>query len=163
MHIDFNIQRKNVTFIPSDELLENLENYRNEILSMREICGCITISDGASNCVIEDELRALIYNFCLLSLPQLIELRKTTYHFYEVYGEIQMEAADGAVHIHGDFIEEILVPENEFIISAFKCAQKYIQLLKTLDEEKLNGDLKLLQDAATETLQQLAAKYPELL
>jgi hypothetical protein len=163
MQVDFNLQRNDGTFITGKDLSNDPEAYRQELLSMRPIGGSISITTEKSTWTIEDEMGALMCNFCLGALPGLLQKGLVNYKFFEIYGTVDLQRIDGKILISGSFIETILVPEKLFFRLAFQCALRYIYLLKQYNEPQFENEWRLLEKEAIETGHYLIEYHPGVL
>jgi len=161
MLIDFNIQKNDGTFLAGNDLLKDPKSYREELLALNYVGGSITIATDETVWDIEDELAPLLYHFCLLSLPRLVQDGKYRFNYFEIHGIVDLESADGFVLISGSFIETILVVRDEFIPQALQCVLRYIDFFQKLNEPKFNNDWKLLAQTADEMVNYLQENYPE--
>ncbi|MES2132465.1 MAG: hypothetical protein V4506_08945 [Bacteroidota bacterium] len=163
MKIKFNLQKRDGTFFSETDPEADLQKYKEEIRDKSVLSCSLSISVSGADWIIHDELGPLINNFCFQVPLDLLRTSAAEYHFFEVFGKVDLQRIDESVLISGAFVQDIKVPFLKFIFEALHCGFRCIDFLEQFDNKSLNNDRLLLMESASRVKAYLLQQHPEFL
>jgi hypothetical protein len=112
-------------------------------LRNRDIYDGAIIVDSLGNPIVraEDELSAIVKNFCFEAIPDLIGSKNFVMGYHDHHGYLRLDTEASNVVISGDDIPTIRVPYNELLPALYECGKRFINFLIKLKGESSDSSL----------------------
>lgn len=147
--------------LDEEEINAKIDIYRSQLRSRNRYDGAIIISYSCQPIVqLEDELPAIIKNFCFEAIPDLISGKNVVVGYYDHYGDIRLNLEASNIVISGDDISTITIPSSQLLPALYSCGQRFICFLICLkgntNDSVLENLIHFLEDIGEVSRQALA-------
>jgi hypothetical protein len=128
------------TCIPEEQIEQNFARYRDELITNRDLDGCLIIAAPPyPNVRIEDTLEAIVQNLCFATLSDLKDGHAVENHYFSQVGTIHFLPEGDTIRIEGDFVTSATIPRVELVAALFGCGQRFMIFLRKLLADDADG------------------------
>lgn len=152
-----NIEVKFHLFIDGDNTLseqdikDRIKEIGPKLRSADTYEGTIDIQTPMSELIkIEDELPALVKNFCFSPIPDLLTGKNVVIRYYNHYGYLRLDPEGRHILMSGDGIPTVRIERNRLLPEIYNCGQRFIHFLNGLKDDENGNEIRDLIDFLTE-------------
>jgi hypothetical protein len=124
------------------ELEQGIEKYGAQLRAEHAYEGAIDIRvPEEPELEIEDELPALVKNFCFSAIPDLLAEKNVVIRYHSYYGYLRLDPEGWRILVSGDGLPTVRIPRNKLLPAIYDCGQRFIRFLELLKGEKEDSEL----------------------
>lgn len=125
-----------------EEINASIDVHRSRLRDRNRYDGAIIVNSPGNPIVqAEDELPAIVQNFCFGAIPKLIAGENVVISYYDHYGYLRLDPEASYILISGDDIPTIRVSCSKLLPVLYQCGKRFIDFLIKLKGESCDSDL----------------------